>query len=111
MYRPMQNDHLNIASNLEAIEFLKAELSMKQAKVYKALLKRSSGKEELISQCAELIMVTYLLAKRCGIDFAQVDEQLMRRLHLGIIEEELIETEFADLSNLKRHLSSKKTGV
>lgn len=107
----MQNNHFNIASNIEAIEFLKAELSMKQAKVYKAMLKRSSGKEELTSECAELIMVTYLLAKRCGIEFSQIDDLLMRRLHLGIIEEELMETEFADLSNLKRHLSSKRTGV
>ena len=79
---------------------------MDTAVLFKSLV--SGVKEEvrdvIADSIANVIIVSYLLAKRLGITFNVVELKMEKKIRLGIIEEHDVEKYYGDLTELSRHL-------
>ncbi|MEA4826701.1 MazG-like family protein [Clostridium sp. JNZ J1-5] len=104
----MKNEDFNIMSNIKIIENLKAELLCIIGDFYKLLAKGSNVAQDAILECISgAIIVLYLLAERLGYSHVAVDEDIKRKLKLGITEEDIIEKENKDLSRLYKHIKDR----
>jgi hypothetical protein len=96
---------LSVASNARMIEVLKSELIGEAADVLRAGLS-PGGREDLKDALAGTVLLAYTLARRCGISFAEIDGDIMGKIAGGILEGHTLETDYGDLSSLKKHFES-----
>jgi hypothetical protein len=99
---------MNVASNAKLIEVLKAELIGEAADVIRISLS-PDGREDLKDTLGSAVLLGYLLAKRCGIAFEELDADILKKIESGIEERHMIESNFGDLSLLKKHFESGNT--
>jgi len=99
-------NQVDIAKNMRIIEWLKAELVESVGALFKALLKTG---DEAISDClASIIISTYTLGKRVGVNFQYIDFKVESKLKLSINEAHEVEMWYGDLSALLAYLENKK---
>jgi len=104
----LKNDDFNIMSNIKIIENLKADLLCIIGDLYKLLAKGSNVAQDALLECISgAIILLYLLAERLGYSHLEVDEEMKKKLKLGIIEEDIIEKEGKDLSRLYNHIKDR----
>ena len=96
---------LSVASNAKMIEVLKSELIGEAADVLRAGLS-PGGREELLDALAGTVLLSYMLAKRCGISFSEIDMDISNKIGDGIRAGHTLETDYGDLSSLKKHFES-----
>ena len=89
----------DIAKNIKMIEFYKTELLSSLSFLYGAMFK---GKN------ADVAMTVYLLSRRLGMDYGELDKHMMNKIHLQIIEGHEAETWYKDLSTLKDYISGRE---
>lgn len=103
------NEEINITGNIKLIDWLKTELLGSVTSLYRILLKGSKASQDTICESiAEIIILSYLLAKRLGIDFSSIDSKIQNKLKIGIIEEDEIEKNSGDLSRLLGYIRDRK---
>ncbi|OFI05381.1 MazG-like family protein [Clostridium acetireducens DSM 10703] len=99
----------NIMYNVKIIEKLKAELICIIGDFFKLLTKGSNVTQESILECISgAITLLYILAAKLGYSYAAVDENMKKKLKLGIIEEDDIEKNSKELSRLYTHLKERE---
>jgi hypothetical protein len=96
---------LGVVSNAKMIEVLKSELIGEAADVLRAGLS-SGGRAELKDALAGTVLLAYMLGRRCGIPFEEIDADIAVKIGDGIRQGHALETDFGDLSSLKRHFES-----
>jgi hypothetical protein len=69
------------------------------------MIKQNEAK--LLEILTNIIMSTYLLAKRLGYSFDQLDRKLEKQLELNIDDKHQIEAWYGDLSDLLEHLKDR----
>jgi len=95
-----------IVRKLRLIEWLKAELIGSVSRVFHMMVK---GSEQPIADALATVVINcYVLGKRLGIDFPQMDEAVNARLEQNIRQEADIEKWYGDMSEFKRHLRQKR---
>ncbi|MBE6065637.1 MazG-like family protein [Clostridium cochlearium] len=105
----MKKDGLNIMRNIQIIENLKAELICIIGDFYKLLTKGSNVAQEALLDCISgAITILYILADRLGYSHTAVDENIKKKLKMGIIENDEVEIEGKDLSRLYTHLKERQ---
>jgi hypothetical protein len=73
---------MDIGKNIKLIEWLKTELLDNVAGLFRAFLK---GNEEILADyLSNIVIVTYALAKRLGIDYVQLDKQIIDKIEKNI---------------------------
>lgn len=89
----MKKDDFNIMYSVKVIEDLKAELLCIIGDFYKLLTKGSNVAQDAILDCISgAIIILYLLGgEKLGYSFIAVDENVKKKLKVGIIEEDDIE--------------------
>ena len=92
----------SITKNLKIIEWLKSELLGNISTLFKAMVK--DNEFELLDVIVSIIMTAYLLAKRLGYSFDQVDRKLEKKLKRNIDDNHQIEAWYGDLGKLLEHL-------
>ena len=98
-----------ITKNVKIIEWMKNEIIMSISDLFNLLFKGVKPVDEVLQDTlANIIMITYLLAKRLGISFKDIDYKIKEKIKIGIKEEHSIETWYGDLSNLKKHMDNKE---
>lgn len=103
------NDEFDVTGNIKIIEWIKAELLGAVTSLYRTLLKGAKASQDVILDClAGIIILTYLLGKRLGLDFSSVDIKIQNKLRAGIAEEDEIEKVHGDLSNLLNYIKDRK---
>jgi len=102
----MNNNDFNIASNANMIEILKTEILNSCSDVFSTLLLKND-KDDLTSSLSSMVLFSYILAKRCGIPFSDVDKGIIDKATLGMIDEHKLEKEFKDLSHIKKYISER----
>lgn len=103
------NEEINITGNIKLIDWLKTELLGSVTSLYRILLKGSKASRDIICESiAEIVILSYLLARRLGIDFSSIDSKIQNKLKIGIIEEDRIETNTGDLSELLEYIRERK---
>ncbi len=99
------NREIDIAKNARTIEWLKSELLNGVASLFKALLK---GKEDAITDSlANIVIASYVLARRLGINFARLETKVENKLDLNIQEDHEVEKWYGDLTALRHHFQER----
>ena len=95
-------------ANVKIVENLKAELLCIVGDFFKLLTKGSNVASESILDCISgAIIILYVLGNRLGYSYISVDENIKKKLKLGIIEEDEVEKDGKDLSKLYTHLKER----
>lgn len=98
---------LDITKNINIIESLKCELLSDLSQLYISMFDPNSNeaneKEDILSN---IIMITYILSKRLGIPYHNLDMKILNRLKLGIIEND--NEWYADLVSLSKHIEKSR---
>lgn len=105
----MKKDDLNIMYSVKVIEELKADLLCIIGDLFKLLTKGSNVAHQAILDCISGgIIIFYLLADRLGYSHAVVDDNVLKKLKVGIIEKDEVEKDGRSLSKLYNHLKEKE---
>lgn len=104
----LKREDFNIMSNVKIVEDLKAELLCIIGDFFKLLTKGSNVAQDALLDCISgAIIILYVLAERLGYSYMSVDDNIKKKLKLGIIEEDGIEKDGKDLSKLYTHLKER----
>ncbi|MBC6696274.1 MazG-like family protein [Terrisporobacter mayombei] len=99
----------DITKNVKIIEWIKNEILMNVSDLFNLLFKGvKSIDDSLQNSIANIIMLSYLLGKRLGISFEDIDYKIKEKAKQGIKDEHSIETWFGDLSNLEKHIDNRE---
>ena len=99
------SDNVDVGRNIKIIEFLKCELLNSVSAVFEAIFKGSKEGQQMITEgLANIILVTYSLAKRLGIEYSNIDKKVQEKARLHILEDHHLEKWYGDLSSLHQHL-------
>ena len=105
----MKKEDLNIMYNIKIIEDLKADLLCVIGDFFKLLTKGSNVAQGAILECISgAIIILYLLSDRLGYSYTAVDENVRKKLKMGIIEGDNVEKQGKDLSRLYNHFKDKE---
>lgn len=102
----MFSQETDILRKLRLIESLKADLLLEVGKLYQAMV---YNKREIIGEAlADLIILAFVLGRRLGIEYAEMEEIVNSRLGHNIKQEPEIERWFGDMSEYRRYLRQKR---
>ena len=99
----IKKPQLDITKNIRTIEWIKAEMIGSVSAVFKAMIKGSE--EKIIEALSTLIVMAYVLGRRLGISFAQMDVHIESKLKQGIEGEHEVEKWYGDFSALLQYKS------
>lgn len=101
----LKRDDLNIMANIKMIEKLKANLLSIIAEFYHLLTKGSNVAQDAILNCISgAVIILYVLAQKLGYSCKDVDDDMKKKIQLGIAEEHEYESDGRSLSKLQLHL-------
>lgn len=103
------NREIDIIKNMKTIEWLKAELLGNVSHLYKDMANNEdTSRESLEDLISNIILESYILGKRLGIDYASLDRALQSNIKLNLVQEHKIEKWYGDLSSLKEHIDKRE---
>ncbi|ADL54021.1 MazG-like family protein [Clostridium cellulovorans] len=104
----MRRDDFNIISSVKIIEELKADLLCVIGDFFKLLTKGSNVAEKALLDCISgAIILLYVLGRRLGHSYLQIDEHTKIKLKEGIVAGDSVEKSGKDLSSLYQHLKER----
>jgi hypothetical protein len=104
----MRREDFNIMSDIRIIEDLKAQLLCVIGEFFKLLTKGSNVAQEAILDCISgAIIILYILSERLGYNHTEVDENIKKKLKVGIMEEDMVEKQGKNLSSLYNHIKER----
>ena len=105
MKRVKKKEELNIMANIKIIEELNANLLCIIGEFFSLLTKGTNIAQDAILNCISgAILILYVLAQKLGYSCAEVDDDMRKKLKLGIAEEHEYEKEGKSLSKLQKHI-------
>ncbi len=105
MVSRVRSGDFDITKNIRIIEGLKCQILNSVARIFSMLASGAQASQEALAQSlGNIIIACYLLGRRLGIHYALIDQTIEDQIRLGIIEDEEIEQNYGDLSELWQHL-------
>ena len=99
----------DVTKNVKIIEWMKKELILSVGDVFDLIFKGVKPLDEALQDTlANIIMITYLLAKRLGISFSEIDNKIKEKIRIGIDQNHSVESWYGDFSNLKKHMENRE---
>ena len=99
----------DVTKNVKIIEWMKKELILSVGDVFDLIFKGVKPLDEALQDTlANIIMITYLLAKRLGISFSEIDYKIKEKIRIGIDQNHSLESWYGDFSNLKKHMENRE---
>ena len=99
----------DVTKNVKIIEWMKKELILSVGDVFDLIFKGVKPLDEALQDTlANIIMITYLLAKRLGISFSEIDYKIKEKISIGIDQNHSVESWYGDFSNLKKHMENRE---
>ena len=87
----------DITKNVKIIEWMKKELILSVGDVFDLIFKGVKPLDEALQDTlANIIMITYLLAKRLGISFSEIDYKIKEKIRIGIDQNHSVESWYGD---------------
>lgn len=95
---------LDITKNIRLIENLKSELLGCIAHLYSQMAsdRCEDIREVALDTLTDVIIISYLLSRRMGLDYAVLEREIASKIRLGLVEGHDTEKYFGDLSALSR---------
>ncbi len=104
----MRKEEFNIMANIKMIEELKANLLCLIGDLYTLLTRGTNIARDSILNCISgAILILYVLAQKLGYSCSEVDDDMRKRLKIGITEEHEYEREGKNLSKLQNHIKQR----
>lgn len=104
----MKND-IDIIKNMRTIEWLKAELLGSVSSLYRTFADTEENtKENIEDVLSKIVLETFLLGKRVGIEYDDIMLGLRENIRLNLLEEHKIEKWYGDLSSLLDYIDQLK---
>lgn len=99
----------DITKNVKILEWMKKELIMSVGDVFDLIFRGVKPLDDSLQDTlANIIMITYLLGKRLGISFKDIDNKINEKIKQGIDNNHSVESWYGDFSNLKKHLDNNR---
>ena len=99
----------DVTKNVKIIEWMKKELILSVGDVFDLIFKGVKPLDEALQDTlANIIKITYLLAKRLGISFSEIDYKIKEKIRIGIDQNHSVESWYGDFSNLKKHMENRE---
>ena len=99
----------DVTKNVKIIEWMKKELILSVGDVFDLIFKGVKPLDEALQDTlANILMITYLLAKRLGISFSEIDYKIKEKIRIGIDQNHSVESWYGDFSNLKKHMENRE---
>ena len=99
----------DVTKNVKIIEWMKKELILSVGDVFDLIFKGVKPLDEALQHTlANIIIITYLLAKRLGISFSEIDYKIKEKIRIGIDQNHGVESWYGDFSNLKKHMENRE---
>ena len=87
----------DVTKNVKIIEWMKKELILSVGDVFDLIFKGVKPLDEALQDTlANIIMITYLLAKRLGISFSEIDYKIKEKIRIGIDQNHSVESWYGD---------------
>ena len=103
-----KKEELNIMANIKIIEELKANLLCIIGEFFLLLTRGTNVAKDSILNCiAGAILILYVLAQKLGYSCNEVDDDMKKKLKIGITEEHEYEREGKNLSKLQNHIKQR----
>lgn len=103
----MNSDDFDIMGNMTLIENYKTYLLSELADLYVSMSKENKiDMDDINDEISSIIILSYLLSKRLGLDYGEIDERIVRKLKAGLIEGNNAEKEFQDYSKLVNYIKN-----
>lgn len=104
----MRKEDFNIMANIKMIEELKANLLCLIGDLYTLLTRGTNIARDSILNCISgAILILYVLAQKLGYSCNEVDDDMRKKLKIGITEEHEYEREGKNLSKLQNHIKQR----
>lgn len=102
----MPGTDMDIAKNIKAVEWVKADLVDSLGNLFKNMVKGSM--DTIVDSLALIIINCFLLVKRLGLSFGQLDIRVWEKTSALLEEGHPLEDWYKDLSSLKTYLEMKR---
>ncbi|MCF6462822.1 MazG-like family protein [Clostridium sp. Cult1] len=103
-----EKKEMDIIKNLRTIEWLKGEILASVASLYQLLAKgEDDTKDDLEDLISNIMLLSFLLSKRLGINYEDIISNLKDKVKLNILEGHKIEKWYGDLSELMEFIRTK----
>ncbi|MEG0371542.1 MAG: MazG-like family protein [Clostridium sp.] len=103
----VNNENFDIIGNMNTIDGYKTYLIGFVADLF-ATMNKSKGNtaynEEIIDEVADIIMCSYLISKRIGINYDKIDKRIMDKLKVGLLEEKEVDRQSKDYTSLINYM-------
>ncbi|VTR32235.1 MazG-like family [Actinobacillus pleuropneumoniae] len=99
---PNMPKDLDVAKRAKVIEWLKTEVIDHVSRLFKALWEGSTTK--VGDSLASLMMSSYILGRRLGLNYRDLDDLLLEKLKKHKQEGHQLEDWYQDISALEEHL-------
>ena len=104
----MNGQEIDIIKNMKTVEWLKSELLSNIAYLYRLFVNNEDiSKENLEDTISNIILESYVLGKRIGLNYTDIDLTLKENIKLNLIKEHKIERWYGDLIQLLEHIESR----
>lgn len=98
----------DITKNVKILEWMKKELIMSVGDVFDLMFRGVRPLDDSLQDTlANIVLITYLLGKRLGISFKDIDNKVNEKIKQGIDQNHSVESWYGDFTNLKNHLDSR----
>ncbi len=105
----MDGKEIDIIKNMKTVEWLKAELLSNIAYLHKLFVNNEDvGKENLEDIISNIILDSYVLGKRIGLNYRDIDLSLKENIRLNLVKEHKIERWYGDLSQLLEYIETRE---
>lgn len=100
---------MGISTNLQAIDTIKGEILSEVAELYKVLADYDEVEDYdgVSNDIATIIAMNYILARRLGLSFKDIDKKIKNLLAIGEENGHELELEFGDMSELNKYIKSR----
>ena len=102
----MSDHFIDIAKNAKILDELKTDLLGTVATLFRAIIQGAQGK--IIESLAAIIILAYIIGRRLGVKFFQLDQAVKDQLKRAEDSEHEVEKWFNDLSSLKQYIDDVK---
>ena len=104
----MYKKEVDVAQNIKIIESLKCELLSDLSQLYTGMSNpdymETQERDDIL---ANMIMVTYMLAKKLGVPYHTLDLKILNKLKVGIIQNGDNEW-YKEIAGLSRHIEKSR---
>lgn len=102
----LPSDHeIHIARNIKVVDWIKTQMLESLALLYKGL--QQADDQMVLEGLAEGLVWHYLLSRRLGIPFHELETQIIERLHMYKNQGHHLEEWFQDFSILEEYMAKR----